>query len=485
MPLIRLFLLVPLMLALAGPALAGRHALVIGNSAYDALEDLRNPGYDAAAYHAALLGMGYRSTLYTDLGLDGTLQALDAFMDTLSTGDEVVFVFSGHGWSDGAVNYLLPTDAPASGSDRVLERASLALRNGHDGVLDELEQLGVSLSVAIIDACRNNPFEPRAGTKSASISRGLAPVSAPVGSFVIFSAGAGQEALDYLPSDRPEDTLSVFTRTFLPRLTAGLYLETAISDAQIETYDLARSVEGHLQQPAYYDETLGKTCLTDRCSDSVTLDRPKDEVAFLAAVRTATPEALDAFIAAHPDSSFLDAARAQLAILRPGGGGTGPAPGADIPVLDAAITLTGYNTPDFETFVTAHVGQIAFLRLHFDRAHAMQVHDDIEMLCNADFNDWDSPMAGQQFALPYGPEGLRPGDDAWYDLDPARVTCSDQRFAFSGIEPDLSSAGPGTHWYQIEGFFKIRDGAGRWPFLELIPVEMSGETWLAVERRLE
>ena len=48
-----------------------------------------------------------------------------------------MFVYSGHGWSDGAHNYLVGVDAPERASEERLTRLSLPIRNGATGVLDD------------------------------------------------------------------------------------------------------------------------------------------------------------------------------------------------------------------------------------------------------------------------------------------------------------------------------------------------------------
>lgn len=255
-----------LCLLFSAPALAAKHAFILGNAAYDSLPDLRNTHADADAYTEALEELGYEVSNHRDLSFDAMGDAFDQFLDTIAAGDEVMFVYSGHGWSDGVTNYLIPTDAPQGGSDRQLKRDTMALRNGLNGVLDELEASGASLTVAVIDACRNNPFKKPKGTRSASMSRGLARVEAATGTFVIFSAAEGQEALDRLASDDNDQNLSVFTRSFVPLLKEGIFLEDAISEAQTATSDLARTNKGHKQHPAYYDQTMGKTCLAGDCS---------------------------------------------------------------------------------------------------------------------------------------------------------------------------------------------------------------------------
>ncbi len=266
----RVFLLLLALVFSTGPALAAKYALVMGNADYESLSDLQNTHYDAQAYGETFQDLGYEVTFLKDLDFDSTLEALDTFYAQINPGDEVVFVFSGHGWSDGKVNYLIPTDAPKQARDSLLKRKTIALKNGYDGVLDELAALGAGLTVAVIDACRNNPFEPPQGRKSLALGRGLAPIQAQTGTLVIFSAGVGQEALDRLPDDPGDQRLSVFTRSFIPHLKSGLYVERAVAEAQKETAALARRAGGHTQTPAIYDEALGDTCLSGSCVYQVT-----------------------------------------------------------------------------------------------------------------------------------------------------------------------------------------------------------------------
>ncbi len=74
---------------------------------------------------------------------------------------------------------------------------------------------------------------------------------------MVFSAGAGQQALDRLkgPDTNPN---SVFTRTLLPKLSkGGLELRELVSKVRLEVRDIALT-QNHRQFPAYYDELLGE-----------------------------------------------------------------------------------------------------------------------------------------------------------------------------------------------------------------------------------
>ena len=61
-------------------------------------------------------------------------------------------------------------------------------------ILDELLQRKPGLVFAVIDACRDNPFD--LGTKS--VTKGLVVQQTVPGTLVVYAAGARQQALDRL-----------------------------------------------------------------------------------------------------------------------------------------------------------------------------------------------------------------------------------------------------------------------------------------------
>lgn len=262
--------LLVLVCALAGAAGGGADArsvgLVIGNNAYQNLEPLKKAVGDAETFSALLADKGFdRVFLKEDLTRQGIDEALAEFLSEIGPGDTAVFVYSGHGWSNGEQNFLVGVDAPASGSEEFLARISIPLRNGANGVLDEIERKGAGLKVVVVDASRDNPFRPAVGSKSVGLSGGLAELRepAPAGTFIIFSAGAGQAALDSLASDDAHQN-GVFTRVLVPLLQSDMPLLFAAKATQEEVAALAASV-GHQQQPAYYDGVQGLSCLSGAC----------------------------------------------------------------------------------------------------------------------------------------------------------------------------------------------------------------------------
>ena len=139
---------------------SNRLALVIGNDAYEHIAPLDKAKSDARAYAAMLRERGFAVREGYDLSFVQTNAAVAGFVASITPGDTAVFVYSGHGWSDGAQNYLVSVDAPASASEDELAGETTPIRNGTNGVLDRIERKGARLRLAIIDACRDNPFTP-------------------------------------------------------------------------------------------------------------------------------------------------------------------------------------------------------------------------------------------------------------------------------------------------------------------------------------
>lgn len=230
-----------------------RHAFVVGIDTYDNVGSLAKARNDARAVAAALEEVGFRTQLLIDADENALLTELTRFSGQLDRGDEVVFYFAGHGVEINGRNYLLPADVPsvAPGQELVVTRGALPVSD----VIDQFNARGVRLSLLILDACRDNPFETL-GTRSLGRSVGLGREEAPEGTFVMFSAGAGQQALDRLSTEDP-DPNSVFTRVLLPRLTQpGLPLRTMVREVRSEVRALGRTV-AHEQFPAVYDQLDG------------------------------------------------------------------------------------------------------------------------------------------------------------------------------------------------------------------------------------
>src|ERR1700722_14011522 len=151
-------------LFLATSALAeNRLALVIGNDGYKHITVLQKARADAKSYAGLLREKGYSVQEGYDLGFLDMQAAVAQFIERIQPGDTAVFVYSGHGWSDGSTNYVVGVDVPDVAGQELLARVSLPIRNGLTGVLDDFARKAAGLKVAIMDACRDNIHRPTRG----------------------------------------------------------------------------------------------------------------------------------------------------------------------------------------------------------------------------------------------------------------------------------------------------------------------------------
>ncbi len=227
-----------------------RLALVIGIDDYKEVPKLTKAIGDANAIGDKLTAIGFTVSRSINPDRRALSLALANFYSSIEPGDTALIHYSGHGVEIKRENYLLPADIPNpdNGSAELLTSEAIALAS----LVDTLQDKGANVRILIIDACRDNPFAA-SGKRALGTTRGLAAVAPPKGSFIMYSAGTGQAALDRL-SDTDPSTTSVFTRVLLTQFDKkGLLLRDMASGVRTEVNRLAKTV-GHEQFPAYYDE---------------------------------------------------------------------------------------------------------------------------------------------------------------------------------------------------------------------------------------
>ncbi|MBM4231910.1 MAG: hypothetical protein FJ184_14470, partial [Gammaproteobacteria bacterium] len=181
-------------------------------------------------------------------------------------------------------------------------------------VLEDMQERKTGFALAIIDACRNNPFRERG---RAIGGRGLAATNAATGQMVLYSAGTGQKALDRLG---PLDPISngVFTRVLLREMQKpGVPVADVLRNVREVVAQLAKSV-GEEQVPAIYDQSLGRFYFTqpvvaERIPD---LSPTQLEERFWDDTKAAgNKEAFEAYLKSYPSGRYADLARANIVRL--------------------------------------------------------------------------------------------------------------------------------------------------------------------------
>jgi uncharacterized caspase-like protein len=178
--------IVPRAQTTAGPARS--IALVIGNGRYpDDEAPLRHPVVDAHAMADEMRARGFDLTSGENLTKQGMVDAFSRFAAKAEPGATAFIFFSGYGIQSGLLTYLIPVNAE-------IWRESDVPRDGLriDPLLADLHARGAATKLVVIDASRRNPFERR--FRGGSI--GIAPISTPKGSLIIYSAAPGQVAHD-------------------------------------------------------------------------------------------------------------------------------------------------------------------------------------------------------------------------------------------------------------------------------------------------
>lgn len=252
----RLLLLVAAALAFAAGAARAenRLALVVGIGRYAEAPNLRNAVGDGRAMRTQLATAGFSVVYREDSGRRAFNQAIDDFVERLSSDSVAVIYYAGHGVQVSNSVYLLPSDIQAGTANDVVNDGIDLTR-----LLERVAATKARFTLAIIDACRDNPFVGAA--RSAVAGRGLSRPVSVNGVMVVYSAGAGQTALDRLSASDP-DPNGLFTREWLRAMaTPGLSVGMAVQQVREAVYDQARKV-GHEQMPALYDQSIGSFTFT-------------------------------------------------------------------------------------------------------------------------------------------------------------------------------------------------------------------------------
>src|SRR5690242_8330363 len=197
-----------------------RFALVIGNAKYpDADAPLKEPINDARDVADELKRDGFNVDIGENLTGEAMRRAFDKLYGKIKPGSVALVFFSGFGVQSNRQSYMIPVDAQIW-TEQDVRHDGLSLET----VLGEINSRGAGVKIALIDASRRNPYERRFRTFSA----GLAPVIAPNGTLVMYSA-----ALSSVISDTGSDR-SLFVKELLKEIrTPDLMAEETLNRTRV------------------------------------------------------------------------------------------------------------------------------------------------------------------------------------------------------------------------------------------------------------
>lgn len=323
--------------ALAQVALADtpkKVALVVGNSDYVNEPHLKNPANDAKAMAAALRDKGFEVIEVENATKAEFENAIGRFGDELAEGSTGLFFYAGHGMQVDGRNFLLPVDAKIQREERVRIEAINA-----DDVISQMTDAKARVSMVILDACRNNPFEHR----FRSVGGGLAQMNAPEGTFIAYATAPGSIAADGTGDH------GAYTQALLEAMQQpGLKVEDVFKTVRI---NVSRTTKG-IQVPWESSSLTGDFYFTPAASSSTDL-AAQAELAKIAAARAELAREQAAFQLAVADGGAVRRlnrgdAQGSFAATLPGFGRFGPI-NVQINVQGHRVsgygTLTGYPIP--------------------------------------------------------------------------------------------------------------------------------------------
>ncbi|TPK94129.1 hypothetical protein FJ938_28850 [Mesorhizobium sp. B2-4-14] len=305
-------LLVLLFVAVSGQAAAEKRvALVVGNSAYKHAAQLANPKNDSSDMNAKLQSLGFEVVSGQDLDLAGMRRTVREFLEKLDGADMALFFYAGHGLQVNGNNYMVPVDAQLS-SYNDLDFEALPM----DLVLSAMER-STKVNLIFLDACRDNPFAEKLsrsmGTRSGSVSRGLARLGSGVGTLIAFATQPGNVAMDGAGRNSP------FTTALVAHLgTPGQDITRELIDVR---RDVLAATEGK-QVPWENSSLTGEVVLKPLATEPKAGSAPTSqftspgnavELAYWATIKDSTDKSFfEAYLQQFPGGVFAPLARLKI-----------------------------------------------------------------------------------------------------------------------------------------------------------------------------
>jgi hypothetical protein len=194
-----------------------RIALVIGSSGDAVWGKLATTQNDAALVAATLARQGFEISgggAVIDPDKPHLLQAIGAFIHAIGPGTVALFYYAGHGVQDNGRNFIVPAGAAIPQAERDYDRNLVGVDSI---VLGRMQQANASLSILVLDACRDHPsLLARSGASAAGprpLPPGLAAMgasSSPGDAVVIYSTSPNDIARDSVGGEPDSPFASAF-----------------------------------------------------------------------------------------------------------------------------------------------------------------------------------------------------------------------------------------------------------------------------------
>lgn len=265
-----------------------RFALVMGAQNYHELDKVRNATNDANATATVLSQHGFT----TRVVIDPTDADIYDYVDELATkagGPDapaiVLLFFAGHGFQQGAFNYIAPINVEKS---RVTGRSVPVT-----SLLQTLGRNRAGLAIVLLDACRTE-----GPLSSAVASQGFGPIASTANTVIGLAARFGNPARS---AAREGDSNSPYTTAlvqFMPRPSQSLDVLLDRVNEEVRSLTLGK------QEPEQ---------LKGGSSSSVYIvptqhERDAERRAWETVLATQNPDCVSRYILRYPDSPFLSAA---------------------------------------------------------------------------------------------------------------------------------------------------------------------------------
>ena len=280
---------------------APKLALVVGNSTYKNVPELKNPANDAKAIAGTLKGAGFEVTMKLDTTREEMLGAIRAYLHLIGQKKHIgLFYFAGHGVQLAWRNYLLPVDA-------VIRSIEDVAKQGIDiaQLMEGLTRAANPMNVIILDACRENPF----GKDVRVEQKGLSQMDAPNSTLLAYATSPGNVASD------GDGTNGLYTENLLREIQVP---ETKVEDVFKRVRLGVRRKSNGTQIP-WESTSLEEDFwfLPPReikaASDAEKERLFAEELALWEKIQSSTvPAALEDFLLRHPSGSFSELAQLQL-----------------------------------------------------------------------------------------------------------------------------------------------------------------------------